>query len=406
MISANVADNRAQTTAAHAAEKVAHFPATRFEPLRCELKVISTVVEFDAARSQWVKFLQRPTVECDFFTDPHEIQRHVAYDRGDRLLLGQVFRGGHLVAIVPLIWRRVRTPVRFGLVTVCRLSIRAARLVNFEFPREPGVDPFDVFAKVVEACAGLKHLADLLFVDSVPVQSQSGREHGFRIDDIQSSYIIEIEGSFESYIHDFSPKSRKNLMRTIRKLSETASQPVRAVSFRTPAEMDSLYPALRKVYEKSWQGRLSRQPLPSATHLRALAAQGWIRSYVLFVGDQPIASLRGFQYGNTFHYFAPAYDSDWQEHSPGTVLLYHLIKDLFAVDSPARLDFGFSYNQYKQVFGTHEVMRGTIGLGVTARGKLVVNLQAVSTTLFRLFKAALGPTGIPRLIKRKMRQGR
>ena len=387
-----------------AAKEVLALPPAGVSTLRCEIHSIATPGEFQAATAQWLHFLDRATVAADFFTDPLVVAQSVAFDRGDRLLLGHVYREGHLVAIVPLICRNEERPVRLGLYTLFRLSACTARLPDFEFPREQGTDPFDVVVAVVEACSRLK-LVDLLSVDSAPADSDGQRHQGFTVDGIQSTYSIEIKGSFDTYFQTSVTKHRE-VGRRVRRFADKAGASARVTSFRQPAEMGPLHAALTAVWKQSWHARLGQQPVPPLAHLIDLAAKGCVRSYVLFTGEQPVASIIGFQYHGTFHAQACAYDQAWQSSSPGNVLLYYALKDLFEVDSPERLDFGFGYSEYKEVWGTHEHRRGSIRIGITGRGKLVTGLQSMSDKLFRWGKATLAWTGIPRLIKRKIREGK
>jgi CelD/BcsL family acetyltransferase involved in cellulose biosynthesis len=85
------------------------------------------------------------------------------------------------------------------------------------------------------------------------------------------------------------------------------------------------------------------------------------------------------------------------------VLLYYSLKDMFERDRPARFDFGFGYNQYKQVFGTQEERRGGIRVGLTKRGKAIISLQVALDHVFKWSKMALEGTALLRWIKKKIR---
>ncbi len=376
------------------------------EDLQCTLQLIESVAEYNAAMTPWLEFLHRPNVLAGLFTDPRTVQQEIRFDRGDRLVLGEVVQGDRLVAVVPLICRKVPQTLKFGLVTLGRLNARSARIADFEFPTEQGISPFQVFAAVVEACAKQKPRIDLVSVDSAPACAEDLREYGLQMHDIQTTYTIELAGGFDAYLQALSPRSRQKLKRTVRKFENLAEATVRFVSFRTPAEMNDLHMEVTRVWEKSWHARVGTQQVPSVAFLTTLASHGWVRAYVLFVGEQSVASVLGFQYRDTFYYESPAYDQDWQDRSPGIVLLYHLVENLFESDPPVRFDFGAGYGQYKQVFGTCEEDRGSIRIGITGRGKLIANSQWCLRALFRWCRAALDGTGIPRAIKRRIREGR
>ncbi|MEZ6077293.1 MAG: GNAT family N-acetyltransferase [Pirellulaceae bacterium] len=231
------------------------------------------------------------------------------------------------------------------------------------------------------------------------------REYGLCMVDIQATYTIEFPEDFDAYLQILSPRSRQKIKRTVRRFESTAEAPVRVVAFRNPTDMNNLHLELTRVWERSWHGRVANQQVPPVAALTTLASQGWVRAYVLFVGDQSVASVLGFQYKHTFYYESPAYDQDWQDRSPGIVLLYHTLKNLFETDPPERFDFGAGYGQYKQVFGTREEFRGSIQIGITGRGKLITYLQSYLRVLFKSSRAAFQWTSIPRLIKRRIREG-
>lgn len=377
--------------------------------LHCKLQMISSIAEYNSEKLSWIDFLNRPTVRAGLFTDPRSIEQNVSFDRGDILMLckvvmGDVVTGDRLVALVPLVLRKSHTTLKFGLVTICRLFVRSARIADFEFPREQGICPFQVFAAVVDTCTTQKSQIDLISVDSAPMRADDLQTYNLRMVDIQATYTIELTGGFDAYLQTLSARSRQKIKRTVRRFESSADAPVRIVAFRSPGEMNKLHVELTRVWGKSWHARVGNQQIPPATTLLALASHGWVRAYVLFVGEQSVASVLGFQYRNTFYYESPAYDQDWQDRSPGIVLLYHTVKNLFETDPPLRFDFGAGYGQYKQVFGTCQEYRGSIQVGVTRRGKLITYLQLYLGILFKSSRAAFSWTGIPRLIKRRIRE--
>jgi CelD/BcsL family acetyltransferase involved in cellulose biosynthesis len=386
--------------------QVADSPAHSIDNLRCELQLITSPAEFAEAKTPWIEFLHRSSVLAGLFTDPRVMEHSICFDRGDIVVLGKVLKGDRLIAIVPLISQKTHATFTFGLVTLCRLALRSARLADFEFPTEEGFKSSEVFAAVADACAERRFPADLIFVESASACTDGKHTLASHMSNVQTTYTINILGSFDAYLQALAPRSRQKLKRTIRRFEEATRASMQIACLRRPAEMQTLHSELTHVRERSWHARVGSQHVPSIDYLASLAAHGWVRAYVLSVREQPVATVLGFQYRNTFYYEAPAYDQDWQEHSPGIVLLYYTLKDLFETDSPVRLDFGFGYGQYKQVFGTHEEDRGTIRIGTTRRGRLIAWSQRFLDVVFRVSKAALAWTGIPRVIKKRIRQGK
>jgi CelD/BcsL family acetyltransferase involved in cellulose biosynthesis len=81
--------------------------------------------------------------------------------------------------------------------------------------------------------------------------------------------------------------------------------------------------------------------------LRAAAAGGWLRAYVLWIGDNPVAFGLGYQDGNTYYGHHVGYDPDISKLQPGIYLHTEVMADLLA-DGICRFDFLAGDNLYKQ----------------------------------------------------------
>jgi CelD/BcsL family acetyltransferase involved in cellulose biosynthesis len=183
-----------------------------------------------------------------------------------------------------------------------------AKIPDFEFPREEAVNPFEVFSSILRALREQPSLADMVIVDCAPEAPKDNPRSVFTVAGVQTTYIVQVEGDFCAYMQKLSSKSRNQIKRRIRKLEDTAGASLQAACYRTADEMNALHEHLVKVWEKSWHARVGRQHVPSENYLKTLAQAGWIRAYVLVVGDQSVASILGFQYRGTYYYEAPAYN--------------------------------------------------------------------------------------------------
>ena len=141
---------------------------------------------------------------------------------------------------------------------------------------------------------------------------------GIPLTNIQSTYIAKLESDFDAYLRTMSARSRQKIKRAVRRFSDLASAEVSVRSFQCTSEVDDLHAELIRIREKSWHAKVGSQVLPTAGYLKAIASHGWLRAYVLSVGNDGVSSVLGFQYGGTYYYESPAYDQAWQEHSPGS----------------------------------------------------------------------------------------
>jgi len=366
--------------------------------------------EFDEAVSGWKSFSDRSDVECGFWCEPEVVGELTALSEWDNLVLVTVFSGEKTVAVLPFRLLSAPMPLSVGLWRVGRMGADAARLFDYEFAVMKGHRRLDVLLHVVASLRQTGECsADVVVIPNSKL-SEGGlaalrvvdRLQGSAIRNSQPTYLVEMKADFERYLGSLSTKTRQTLKRKAEKMQRECGE-IRVRCFRAADEMSRLQTSLKDVWGKSWHGRMGRQEPPALPFLRKMARLGWIRSYVLYVDETPVASVLGFQYRGTFLDEAPAFDPRWKRHSPGLVLNYHILQDLFSRDMPDVVDFGFGYNQYKETLGTKREMRGEIWVPVSFRGRRLVFAQRVCDAVFRVGKLTLGRLGVARRLKARMR---
>lgn len=172
------------------------------------------------------------------------------------------------------------------------------------------------------------------------------------------AYVLQIDGSFEEYLGGLSSKFRYNVERSLRTLRAAGRGRLDLVRCRSPSEVDAFFDEAVSVRRKSWQhasvGDLDDDPLTSRRALVELARTRLLRSYVLRAGEAPCAFAIGYEFRGVYHYAAAGYDAAYSRHSPGTVLLYLLLRDLFAAERPRMVWLGTGEEAYKSRFGATE----------------------------------------------------
>ncbi len=118
--------------------------------------------------------------------------------------------------------------------------------------------------------------------------------------------------------------------------------------------MEDFYPAALAIAERSWQIQSLGQPLEETAlyreSLMSAAKLGCLRAYLLKCGGQPCAFVIGYQDKDVLQFEQTAYSQEWHEFSPGTVLYYQLMQDLYEHRPPKLLNFGVGTNPHKQLF--------------------------------------------------------
>lgn len=161
---------------------------------------------------------------------------------------------------------------------------------------------------------------------------------------------IALPESFDQYLKKFNSKKRYNLGRQL-KLLEKAAGPLRLQTIQTRADVPEFFEMAKQLALQSWKYTSRGAAFDSTLEmLEDLADRGILRSYLLWAGDKPCAYVLGYQYLDVYYYNEVGYDQTLAACSPGTGLLYLLIKDLIENSSLRRLSFDFGDAPYKREF--------------------------------------------------------
>jgi len=383
----------------------------RRSALKTEVTVITSREDLQQALPEWQAFASDPGVQGGVWCDPVTVSETASFDKGDSVLLARLSDGGIPVAFMPFSLGSRIVSLSIGLWGVGRPRARVARLYDFNFAARENVDRLDA---IEQAFAGVRDTVACDIITAPNCSIGSGNEcpgtraaglRGLSVRNVQDTFLVDLSGDFDQYLSALSSNTRQTLKRKLRRIERESGAAVTAKCFRKVSDMSELRSCLAGVWQRSWHGRLGRYEPPSVSFLSRLAEEGWIRSYVLFVGDNPAASVLGLQYRGTFLDEAPAHDQRWRDHSPGIVLNYLILQDLFSVDPPRRVDFGFGYNQYKETLGTRRDTRAELWLAASGRGRGLVMARRLSDAIFKRGKMILGRSGMVRKLKERARGG-
>ena len=168
-------------------------------------------------------------------------------------------------------------------------------------------------------------------------------------------YFVDLAGTFEAYLQRRSPKSRQNLKRTVKRFMEGHAGTLDIAT--TPQAMAGFHQQAVAISRHTYQERMLGAGLPAtAEFLQAMekaAQRGSARGYLLRDGKgQAIAFAWCSARSDTLVYEVIGYLPQHADQSPGTVLLYLILQDLFALGRYRLLDFGSGSAFYKEAFAT------------------------------------------------------
>lgn len=225
-----------------------------------------------------------------------------------------------------------------------------------------------------------------------------------------TTHLVELSGTFEDYLAtQFSAKTRQNLKRSVRKLKAlNDDQPLLEV-VTEPEHILGFLSEAAAISEQTFQTRLLDVGLLDTPrrreHLHKTAMSGDARGYLLRLQGQAIAFAWCRHRAGRLVYDIIGYLPQHAQHSPGTVLLYLILEDLFNAGKYEALDFGVGEAQYKSMFATREeVLADVFLLRNTVRNTVMLWLYDRLLSLSIGLSHLLDRIGIKALVKRLVRR--
>jgi hypothetical protein len=316
---------------------------------------------------EWQEFLER-TRSHSPINDPQWLRHHFGEGKGD-VSVYFLYQKELLCGLAPFFIRPWPMKWQVGEVTLSRLPLRRLCLLSnaVRFPSDPSAYEL-LFREILSQSAHF----DAIYLEDLPCDSDLWRfiesdqlitrNFSRYISDAPSPHILlRLEGTFEDYLGKFSAKHRKNLKRSIRLFEEQAEGDVRVARYTGPESVDEFVEQAAEISRRTYQWQLLGLGLRSSEeikeHLRFMAHQGWLRSYILLSKDKPCAFVITFQYGESCYLNDMGYDPDWRDFSVGKILQLEIIKDLYKQDQPRFYDLG-EYGPHKEEIGNESYLQG------------------------------------------------
>jgi len=241
---------------------------------------------------------------------------------------------------------------------------------------------------------------------AISVPGLISRDH---IRHTQPHFSLTLPRSADDFYHGLSSKVRKNLKHQAKKLLNDFPGAVSIRCFREVADIDALARDAEQVAGKSYQRGLevgfSDSPA-MRDRLSLKARKGWLRAYILYVANRPIAfwiaDLNSGTLGSDFLGFDP----DLAKYSPGMYLLTKVIEDACndTRHPIEEVDFAPGHAQYKEVLSNREWQEAAIYIFARSLRGLRLGLdRLVFGGTDMLAKRLIGHTKLVKRIKKAWR---
>ena len=244
---------------------------------------------------------------------------------------------------------RVALPFRVGARTVARVH---RRLVRLSVPLEQALSGAPLVLPSLPA------QADGYYLRAVPAALATGLGEGSGMRSfVRQAYprhYADLRSGFDAYLAAFSAKSRSGLKRKRRKLEERSGGQLDVRLYRTAEEAETFHRNARALSALTNQQRLLDAGMPedALPEMRAHAAEGRLRAWLLFDDGQPVSYLYAPATGDTLVYAYLGYDPAFADASPGSVLQLEAMRMLIEEGRFRWFDFTEGDGQHKRQFAT------------------------------------------------------
>jgi hypothetical protein len=248
----------------------------------------------------------------------------------------------------------------FGETTLFRVPVRRYAIQGAPLCKDPSLlaGLFEPLREAIgargvvffESVRAGSPLASLLTLRSSPVYKLF---HVVPYGPVYTRRLIELPAGaqFEDYLRTLGSKSREDVRRTRKNFSVKAGDAVTLVRYTEAERAGELSAALAQISRKTYQYHLLGLGLEDTpeqvAHLCTMAEGGWLRAYILRIGDTPVAFGLGYSDGHTYYGHHVGYDPAISKLQPGIYLHTAVMADLLS-DGICRFDFLAGDSLYKQ----------------------------------------------------------
>ncbi len=383
-------------------------PTPPGEGKEIDIRVARSLPEVEALREPWKAWPGHRDSDIDFYlmilqSYPEVVRPHVI----------ALYRDGKPVAI--LVGRLERKRLSFGVgyyLPVFRPWARCLTFVYGAIHGDASPQNTDLLVRAVLNCLKQGE-ADLALFESVlldsPLYQFSLQVPGILSRDTyppsEGHDSMVVPGSIDEVYRRMSSNRRIKLRSRVRKLQENPAGTPRIVCYRTISKLDRLFADAEEIARKTYQRGLAAGFGDNPRVRKRLelgARKGWLRAYLLYLGNRPCAFWIGMLYDGTFVGEYTGYDPEFRQWSPGMVLIMRVIEGFCSRangDIVTELDFGPGHAEYKAALCSKYWQEASVFIfSPTVKGLLLKLMRATTRVAEGIARRILASTKfLPRL---------
>jgi CelD/BcsL family acetyltransferase involved in cellulose biosynthesis len=208
---------------------------------------------------------------------------------------------------------------------------------------------------------------------------------------------VSLPASLEEFIEQkLGWRTRKGVRRTIRLMEKDFPGEVRCACFAAPDGVGKCFEEAVKIARKTYQWGLGVGFRDGEEHRKRLtleAEKGWLRGYILYVKNEPVAFWICTVYQDIAYTGYTGYDPNWSRYRVGIFLLLRFVEDMCR-QNVKQLDFGLGTAPYKEEFADTKFDEAIISV-------FRFGLRGISLNMLRLLTQ--GPAELVRTLLLRLR---
>ena len=312
-----------------------------------------SVKEVEEIRDIWKKIQIGPAADIDYYltvvnSRKQVVRPHVIILSHDKyiesMLVGRI--------------EDMRLEFKFGYKTLFRPKVRSLTIVEGGILGNTSYT--NCAALISEVVTSLKQReADIVSFSEIPIDSNiykiAKKMLGFLCRDhfptVHPHYKMTLPATIDDFLR--VRKNRKRLRNEMRRLQKSCSGNVAIKIFRERGQIDEFWRDAYKISKKTYQYALGGSfvnNIETPHLLTFLADRGWLRAYILYLEEKPLAFDLGYLHKNTYYDKNTGYDPKYKKFGVGTILLLKIIEDLCSDCHIHYIDFGAGDSAEKRRF--------------------------------------------------------
>ncbi|HSA99777.1 MAG TPA: GNAT family N-acetyltransferase [Anaerolineales bacterium] len=366
------------------------------------IDLVRSTEAFLALESEWKALFERCDIRNVFLTWEwiSAWWRHFSKDTNLWVMASRLNQSGELVGVAPLVlYSRYFTPWRaYRELRLMGSGVAAADHLDFLIAAEHQDEMATAFASYLWET---RDQWDVLRLDSLvphsPVVGKLQRRftHGPNYRHAIPSPYIRLPTDWETYLKRLGKTMRYNIGRYDRHLQKHKAG---EASYRKITDDEALEPGLNSLFHLHQQSQQNKghagafhDPHMTEFHrevARTFLRRGWLRLYLLSVGEADIAALYCFHFRDTVTFYQSGYDLTWRNYGPGRQIMAHAIGRSIA-DGASEFDFLRGDEAYKSNWATESREDLYLKIPSGALGRLSVYTYAAARQAKHMIKQSV-----------------